>query len=507
MNFPPPNHSLSRREFIKLSLAMTALAACSPLPSFSFPTPHSTVATTPSAAPTTVPTLGASSPVSYSALTWLAANRLTFGPTSTDLDWIETNGVDAFIEEQLAYEAIDDSALQPRLAGFKTLNQNVSDIFNDVRNEVLLDLQQAALVRAVYSRRQLYELMVDFWTNHFNIAFNKDQDRYLKTVDDREVIRKYPLASFRELLGATAHSPAMLLSLDNNTNRKGHPNENYARELMELHTISVNGGYTQQDVAEVARAFTGWSIYGQNAAPAQIGTFNFIASQHDQGSKIVLSQNIPANGGIQDGEQVLDILASHPNCAQFISSKLARHFISDNPPAAAIQAGASAFQKSKGDLRATLGAILHSPEFKNSAGQKTKRPLEFVASSMRALQAEISDGKQVVASLGSMGQPLFLWPAPNGFPDVAQAWINSGVLLARWNFALALAGNAIKGVQLDLKSVPANNNDPAAAWSKRLLSSSLPGSVLDTLKPFTGDKTLPDWVALLLSSPMYQLRG
>ena len=499
MRLPAPNQSLSRREFIKISLAMTALAACSPFPARLSPTPFSQSTITLTSAGST------GSP--YAPQTWLAANRLTFGPTQTILEWIEKNGVDAFIEEQLAYEHIDDTALQARLAGFKTLTQSVSDIAQDNRKDILLELQQATLLRAVYSQRQLYELMVDFWTNHFNIFFNKGQDRYLKTVDDRDVIRKYPFANFRDLLGATAHSPAMLLNLDNNTNRKGHPNENYARELMELHTIGVNGGYTQQDVVEVARAFTGWTIYGVNQAPSLIGTFHFAPGQHDQDTKNILGQVIAANGGNQDGERVLDLLAAHPSCAQFICTKLARRFIADNPPESAVQAGAAAFQKSKGDIRAALGAILHSPDFKNAAGQKTKRPLEFVASSMRALQAEVSDGKQALLLMDTMGQPLFLWPAPNGFPDVASDWINAGVLLSRWNFALILASNSLKGAKVDLKSILPQNSDPAAGWAKQLLPSPLPDEVLKTLSPFTAEKALPELVALLLSSPMYQLRG
>jgi uncharacterized protein (DUF1800 family) len=497
MNLYSLNHKLSRREFIKISLAMTALAACSPIPSKSFSTPFPGAAALAAARMTTT----------YSPQTWLAASRLTFGPVQADLDWIEKNGVDAFIEEQLGYEQIDDSALQPRLAGFKSLNQSVTEIINDSRRDVLLDLQQAALLRAVYSRRQLAELMVDFWTNHFNIFFNKGQDHYLKTVDDREVIRKYPLASFRQLLGATAHSPAMLLNLDNNTNRKDHPNENYARELMELHTIGVNGGYTQQDVADVARAFTGWTIYGVNSPASLVGTFQFTPGQHDQQPKTILGHSLAANGGMQDGEQVLDLLANHPSCVHFICTKLARRFIADNPPESAVQAGVSAFQKSNGDLKATLGAILHSPEFKNSTTQKIKRPLEFVASSLRALQAEISDSKQVNTLLGIMGQPLFLWPAPNGFPDVSPAWINSGVLLARWNYSLALASGNLKGVYIDLKSFTLQNNDLPTAWSQYLLVSTLPPDALNALKPFASPDMLPELVALLLSSPIYQLRG
>ena len=499
MPVPSLHTPLSRREFLRLGLAMTALAACSPL------LPGSTLNSTPGLTPST-PALNPGSRT-YSPLTWLAANRLTFGPIPADLDWIEQNGVDAFIEEQLAYEQIDDSALQPRLANFQTLTQTPSEIFLANRGDVLHELQEAALIRAVYSRHQVYELAVDFWTNHFNIFFNKGQDRYLKTVDDREVIRKYALGSFRDLLGATAHSPAMMLNLDNNTNQKGHPNENYARELMELQTIGVNGGYTQQDVAEVARAFTGWTVTGPGNNSANAGTFRFAQGQHDQGSKTILGQAITANGGSQDGEQVLDLLANHPSCAHFICTKLARRFIADGPPEPVVQAGVAAFQKSKGDLRVTLGAILHSSEFKNSATQKIRRPLEFATASLRALQAELTDGKQALALIAGMGQPLFLWPAPDGFPDLAPAWINSGVLLVRWNFALALASNNLKGIHADLKASGPQNGDITQGWVKQLLGQDLPGDVINTLKPFSSANQLPELVALLLSSPMYQVRG
>jgi len=312
MTAPTLKMPLSRREFLKISLAMTALAACSPLS-------RQPGAVSGTVIPgTAIPGTPAASPAAgaYSPQTWLAASRLTFGPVPAELDWIEKNGVDAFIEEQLAHEQIDDSALQPRLSAFPTLNESPMEIYLSSRADILHQLQAATLVRAVYSRRQLYEVAVDFWTNHFNIDFDKNQDRYLKTVDDRDVIRKYAFASFRELLGATAHSPAMLLNLDNNTNQKGHPNENYARELMELHTIGVDGGYTQQDVAEVARAFTGWTFLGAAQNSVNAGTFRYAPGQHDPGAKTVLGQAIAPNGGDQDGERVLDLLASHPNCAQ-----------------------------------------------------------------------------------------------------------------------------------------------------------------------------------------------
>src|SRR5215831_3910909 len=330
---------------------------------------------------------------------------------------------------------------------------------------IVTELQRAKLLRAVYSDRQLYEVMVDFWENHFSIFANKDDDRYLLTGFDRETIRPFALGRFRDLLGATAHSPAMLFYLDNWRSsvprpypaRDGKPagvdgglNENYARELMELHTLGVDGGYTQKDVQEVARCFSGWTIEKPNAE----GLFLYRPGLHDDGEKLVLGHKILAGGGIADGERVLDILATHPSTARFIATKLARRFISDDPPPAVIDRAAAVFLKTDGSIRETLRAIITSPEFFSKAAYRAKvrSPFEYAAAALRATSAETDGDRPVLDVIGRMGQPLFGRITPDGYSDRAEQWLSSGAMVARLNFAAALAGNRLKGTRID----PAN---------------------------------------------------
>ena len=328
---------------------------------------------------------------------------------------------------------------------------------------VVTELQRAKLLRAVYSERQLYEMVVDFWENHFNIYANKDDDRYLLTSYDRDTIRPFALGRFRDLLGATAHSPAMLFYLDNwrSSVRRPYPatkdkpagadgglNENYARELMELHTVGVDGGYTQQDVQEVARCFTGWTIQ----KPNEQGLFLYRPGLHDDGEKIVLGHKILPGGGIADGERVLDILATHPATARFIATKLARRFISDDPPQSVIDRATAVFLKTDGSIRETLRSIITSPEFFSTTTYRAKMrsPLEYVAAAMRALSAETDGDRPVLDAIGRMGQPLFGRITPDGYADRASQWLTSGAMVARLNFASALAANRIKGTKIDV---------------------------------------------------------
>lgn len=328
---------------------------------------------------------------------------------------------------------------------------------------VVTELQRAKLLRAVYSERQLYELMVDFWENHFSIFANKDDDRYLLTGYDRETIRPFAMERFRDLLGATAHSPAMLFYLDNWRSSVPRPyaatkdkpagidgglNENYARELMELHTLGVDGGYTQKDVQEVARCFTGWTIQ----KPNEQGLFLYRPGLHDDGEKIVLGHRILPGGGPADGERVLDILAKHPATARFIATKLARRFISDEPPPSIIDRAAAVFLKTDGSIRETLRAIITSPEFFSPAAYRAKMrsPFEYVAASMRALNAETDGDRPVLDAIGRMGQPVFGRITPDGYADRAGQWLASGAMIVRFNFASALATNRIKGTKIDV---------------------------------------------------------
>ena len=424
---------------------------------------------------------------------------------------------------------------------------------------VVTELQRAALLRAVYSERQLYELMVGFWENHFSIFANKDDDRYLLTSYDRDTIRPFALARFRDLLGATAHSPAMLFYLDNWRSSVARPypatktkpagtdgglNENYARELMELHTLGVDGGYTQKDVQEIARCFSGWTIQ----KPNEEGLFLYRPGLHDNGEKIVLGHKIPAGGGLADGERVLDILAAHPATAHFIATKLARRFLSDDPPSSVIDRAAAVFLKTDGSIRETLRAIVTSPEFVSPATYRAKvrSPFEYVAAAMRALNAETDGDRPVLDAIGRMGQPVFGRITPDGYADRADQWLSSGAMVARFNFANALATNRMKGTIINvaklLPSVDQANKDSVAAQLIRLtvfgdVSSGTrtalekiarSGSVVNPVAPapaanvsvgYSGSGTPPktasagpvspyisELITLLIGSPEFQLR-
>jgi uncharacterized protein (DUF1800 family) len=352
---------------------------------------------------------------------------------------------------------------------------------------VVTDLQRAKLLRAVYSDQQLYELMVDFWENHFSIFANKDDDRYLLTAYDRETIRPFAMGRFRDLLGATAHSPAMLFYLDNWRSSVPRPypakgdkpagtdggfNENYARELMELHTLGVDGGYSQKDVQEVARCFSGWTIQ----KPNEQGLFVYRPGFHDDGEKVVLGHKILAGGGYADGERVLDILATHPSTAKFIATKLARRFISDEPPPAVIDRAAAVFLKTDGSIRETLRAILTSPEFFSTAAYRAKMrsPLEYVAAAMRVLNAETDGDRPVLDLIGRMGQPLYGRITPDGYSDRAEQWLSSGVMIARLNFANALATNRIKGTRVDLDRLLGADQSNKEAMALKLTQLTVP---------------------------------
>ena len=504
---------LRRRDFLKLAAAATALAACNRIVGNDERVAISSAATPATSKAGLARPADKTSVTTITTETWLAANRLMFGQRPGDLEHIAQLGLDGFIEEQLARDRLDTEVAERRIdavPGLRdTLNASPRDLVDDKRGDIYFDLAQATLLRAVYSQQQLYELMVDFWSNHFNIFFQKNVDAYLKPADDRLVIRPHALGKFRDLLGASAHSPAMLMYLDNQTNRNGRPNENYARELMELHTVGVNGGYTQVDVQAVARAFTGWSVIAPKTKgvaatgqPGEPGSFIFRALQHDQEAKQILGIDLPANGGAAEGERVLDILAKHPSTATFISLKLARRFVSDQPPVSVVQLGAQAFTKSDGDVRATLGAILHSTEFKQSFGQKIKRPFELIASALRALDADTDGGRAFVVALRTMGQPLFGWAAPNGYPDVAGAWLGSSTTLARWNVGLALGSNKVNGTRVDMNQFAGQD---IAALSQRLLGGQLPAAAQAPLQPFANNPAV--LIGLMLSAPIFQVRG
>ncbi len=559
-------------------------------------------------------------------------NRCGYGPRPGDVEWIQGIGLAAYMRQQLHPETIDDSALRAELAKFDALNMSATELFRDFRDQqqankqkkieqgdaekkngtvmtdasstnsmsaenaraalakrpnggepprraqiAVAELQDAKIISAVDSPRQLYEVLVDFWSNHFNIDVRKGPCRVLKVADERDVIRPHVFGKFRDLLGASAKSPAMLHYLDNfensapreispNEQRRrqqyvqqqnpgapveavdnkpkqvGGLNENYAREIMELHTLGVDGGYTQKDVQEVARCFTGWGV------DQQTGQFAFAPRRHDNGEKTVLGHDIPANGGIQDGETVLDILASHPSTAKFISTELCRRLVADDPPPALVERAAAVFRTTDGDLRAVVQTIIYSPEFFSPQAYraKIKSPFEFAVSAVRAtgrtivpddplpmnarlaMEAGATFGRNLdrisnarresldIAVI-EMGEPLFAYQAPTGYTEDSRKWVNAGALIARINFALALSQHKVVNVSAPpadlIRGVDSDKPELVLDQLNRvLLHGEMAPATRATLEKQISDKqedgastvNVPELTALVLGSPEFQ---
>jgi len=379
--------------------------------------------------------------------------RVSFGARPGDYARVAAMGVDAYIEEQLNPDAIDDYACESLVRRNETIAAPLGELFEYKQDILLRELTRATLQRAVYSKRQLYEVMVEFWTDHFNIAQSKGDCAWLKTADDRDVIRKHALGNFGELLRASALSPAMLWYLDGRANRKSNaeeiPNENYARELLELHTLGVHGGYTQRDVMEVARCLTGWTVRSEQLFFK--GRLEFRKDWHDDGEKQVLGQTITAGGGETDIDRVIEIVTAHPATAQYLAWKLCRRFITDDPPKAAINAVATAFSTSNGDIKSTLRTLFATREFRTATDAKFKRPLRYVASALRATAADCDPNDALYQYLLRMGHTPFQYPTPDGYPEEAEHWMGS--MLWRWHFTAALAQNRIEGTHVDWKNL------------------------------------------------------
>jgi uncharacterized protein (DUF1800 family) len=559
-----------------------------------------------------------------------ALNRLGYGPRPGDVERVEKMGLQRYLQQQLHPETIDDSELQADLAKFDILTMDETQLFKTFRDEqeaqkqrqreqaeaekksetgtnvtasgsstnqmqnpptpnrrargepprrsylAVAELQNAKIISAVESRRQLHEVLVDFWSNHFNIDVRKGPCRVLKVADDREVIRPHVFGKFRDLLEASAKSPAMLHYLDNfqnsaaremspdeqrrrqratqqtpnapaqpvdNQPRKvGGINENYAREIMELHTLGVDGGYTQQDVQEVARCFTGWTVNPTT------GEFMFAPRRHDDGPKTVLGHSIAPNGGIRDGEQVLDILATHPSTAKFIATKLCRRLVADDPPPALVDRVASVFLQTGGDLRLVVQTIIYSPEFFSVGAYraKIKSPFEFAVSAVRATGGKlVSDDlmpmdrrlaiesgatfgrgmdriatakrKSLNIEIIEMGEPLFAYQAPTGYTEDSRKWVNTGALISRMNFALALAEHKLIGVSASptdlIYGVDIDKPDLVLdRLNQMFLQGELTAPTRATLEKHitsTGDVeastvNVPELAALILGSPEFQ---
>jgi uncharacterized protein (DUF1800 family) len=368
---------------------------------------------------------------------------------------------------------------------------------------VVEELAMAKMTRAVYSERQLQQVMDDFWFNHFNVFAGKGEVKWYLTSYERDVIQPHAMGKFKDLVTATAKSPAMLFYLDNflsadpkaaqrlaqqramrQMQRGGgrppmpHPvnpqnakkqerglNENYGRELMELHTLGVDGGYTQKDVTEVARCFTGWTI----EKPREIAVFKFDEKLHDPEVKVVLGKKIHA-GDMKDGEQVIELLSKNPNTAKFISTKLARRFVSDEPPPALVARMAKTFHKSDGNIREVMRTMIYSPEFwsRETYRAKVKTPYELVVTSVRALGTDVDTPMPLVQWVGRIGEPLYQCQPPTGYSDKAETWVNTGALLNRLNFSLALAGNKVRGSRSDVAAVLGSErgDDPKVALDR-----------------------------------------
>jgi uncharacterized protein (DUF1800 family) len=524
-------------------------------------------------------------------------NRIGFGPRPGDVERVRAIGVQTYIDQQLHPERVPDGSMEARLAGLTTLRMNTREIAQQFEmpmlqarrdrkqdakeadtappktpnplqqqaNRVMVELGEQKILRAAYSERQLQEELTDFWFNHFNVDARKGQDRFMLTEYERDTIRPHVLGKFRDLLEATAKSPAMLFYLDNwmSADPNGpHPddlqmaprfgqvgrgrgrfgqggfiparpaqqanakknapkglNENYGRELMELHTLGVDGGYTQKDVTEVARAFTGWTI--QN--PRMGGGFLFDSRIHDRGRKVVLGHVIKAGGRQDDGEKVLDILAKHPSTARFIATKLARRFVSDTPPAALVDRMAARFRETDGDLREVMRTLLTSPEFlsPDSYRAKVKTPFEFVVSAVRATGTEVQDATPLVRAMQQLGMPLYMCQPPTGYKDTADAWVNTGALVNRMNFALQLASNKLRtglkagpydesvgnrSVGNGLQTVPNRGSDLQTA-PDRIIEAVLNNDISDTTRATIAKATSAEQMtALTLGSPEFQRR-
>ncbi len=441
-------------------------------------------------------------------------NRVAFGPRPGDPARVERMGAAAYVDEQLHPVAPEEWRFAARLRGIDALHMAGMEMRDLPDYEILSQLQRAAFLSAVYSRHQLRERMADFWSNHFNVYGMKGWAGFFKPADEFGAIRQHALGRFPDLLREMARSPAMLIYLDNASNQKGVPNENYARELMELHTLGVHGGYTQKDVQELARCLTGWTLEDRFAR--RKGTFRFDVAHHDDRAKTFLGHAIPAGGGVKDGEQALEILSRHPATGRHLSVKLCHYFLGHEDPHW-VNEMAAIYAQTGGDIAAMLRPLLLSDDLLNCP-PLLKRPFDYMVSALRITNADTDGGKPLQDHLTKMGEPLYGWPMPDGYPDTAAAW--TGSLLARWNFSLALGMGQILGSSLPLARWEAlsrahptgreafmtewvlgvKGDEPGAQTLKAALSSLPAPSGKTEVSP------LAEPLALCLASPEFQWR-
>ncbi len=463
-------------------------------------------------------------------------NRFAYGPRPGEVEAVVKMGLDRWLERQLAAD-LPDRELERRLDRLPALEMSASEIARTYprTGKLLIEASRAGAIpestedkkerrvavmewaeeqgyrsqrelagqlmaqklwRAVESENQLAEVMTDFWFNHFNVSMTDNQSRGHLLSYERDANRPKAQGSVRDLLGGTARHPAMLLYLDNaRSNARRGVNENYARELMELHTLGVDGGYTQKDVVEVARAFTGWTVGVRD------GGFVFRPAAHDSGAKTVLGRKLPAGRGIDDGEAVLDLLAVHPSTAKHLATKLAVRFVADKPSQALVDRLAAVYLKSGGQVKPVLRAIAESPDFWGSVGAKIKSPFELAASAVRGLDAEVKDPRQTLRWIADMGQKLYAYQAPTGYPDRAEAWVNTGSLASRMSFGLELAAGRVQGVDVDLA-----REETLRAYAERLLPGRDLKPALALMEPKVKGTEPEQMVGVILGSPEFQRR-
>ena len=397
----------------------------------------------PKAAAAQIRNPGLPTPTVFQDLQVKLARRATYGATPADVQSVYALGYQQYLAQQLDPTSIDDSACENRLAALTTIGLPTSQLYSKDSSLVAREVVDSMILRAIYSKRQLFERTVEFWTDHFTTNIN--MVGIYKTTEVRDVYRKYASATFREMLTASMSSPAMLIYLNGDQNARTAPNQNYAREIMELHTLGVNGGYTQQDIIEVARCFTGWR-YRRNTADAAGGTTYFDPNRHDTAVKTVLGQTIPAAtgmSGMNDASLVINILANHQSTASFVSRKLLRWFLDYEPSAALVADIAAVFASTQGRIPEVIRRIL-TPEYLFAARPLFKRPYHHIVSAVRALDINISVLDSIRGTyLPGVGQAPFTWGPPNGFPQDYEYW--GALPLPRWNFGFLLANGSIGG--------------------------------------------------------------
>lgn len=433
--------------------------------------------------------------------------RITNGTTAEEMTLARKLGFQGYLNYQLNWSKIDDTAVQAYVStNFPYALQDSAQLYLLDQGQVSQQFQNATLYRAAFSKRQLYERMAEFFSDHFNIEYATVE--YMKVPDERDVARKFALGKFPDMVRASAHSPAMLEYLDNTRNRRTTINENYGRELMELHTLGVDGGYTQTDVREISRCLTGWTIASRGVA------FNFDPNGHDWNQKVVMGQVIPAQPtnsgqlGLRDGDMMIDYLVAHPNTARYISKKMIRWLLQYDPTAEQISTVASVYSSTQGDIPSMIRAILTEQNLL-AAPAKYRRPYTFVLSCMRATNPGILRLQNVTGTqLRTLGQTLFAWGPPDGYPDTADYW--SGGALPRWNFAQYLATNTTD-VPVDINKfmTTATPTGVVDAINTALFAGEMPDVLKTQLVAYAQGGTLNttrarETLALALSSAAFQ---